>query len=289
MTWEKLQHEDIADGDPGDFTRVNRIAQNTESAHSTHTREHTKDGAHNSPTLPRGWCYVTVSNGVPTLVARTGIVKTPTWDKVWQEDNSGGPSFVDITTDTNDAGANDAQPFPAGAGVNDSIYFGSTLGIFDVVRVNTGTAGVGTYTVTWEYYNGSWTGLSGVTDGTTSFKTTGIKDVTYTVPTDSVAVSINGTTAHYIRAKRDGGTVTTDPLITQAWSGPADNGTGQVGIRLTEDASSTSYIHAEATSAGPEAASCTAKQLTTATIDIYRWVGGSANDGAFYAEFYVTP
>lgn len=74
-----------------------------------------------------------------------------------QEDSSGGPSYVEsnqLTRDANDAGANDASPFPAGAGVDDAAYFGHDVRWYEL-NVNTGTAGAGTYTVTWEYHNGS--------------------------------------------------------------------------------------------------------------------------------------
>jgi len=141
------------------------------------------------------------------------------WAQGWQEDVTGGPSYVDVTSALNDATPNDCQPFPTGAGVNDAFYLGFGLQ-FSKIKINVGTAGAGTYTVTWEYWNGSaWTALSGVTDGTTGFKTSGTNDVTYTVPTDWAVVSVNGSpTMYYIRARRDAGTVTTDPLITQGWS-----------------------------------------------------------------------
>ncbi len=59
--------------------------------------------------------------------------------------------------------------------------------------MNVGTAGVGTYTVAWEYWNGTtWTALT-VTDDTTSFKTVGTNNVTLTtVPTNWATTSLNG-------------------------------------------------------------------------------------------------
>lgn len=70
-----------------------------------------------------------------------------------QEDSSGGPSFLDFTREANDTTANDASPFPAGAGVNDAVYFGHNVRWYEL-NVNTGTAGAGTYTLTWEYSTG---------------------------------------------------------------------------------------------------------------------------------------
>jgi len=133
-----------------------------------------------------------------------------------QEDSSGGPSFLDFTREANDSTANDASPFPAGAGVNDAVYFGHNVRFYQVT-VNIGTAGVGAYTVTWEYYNGtSWVSLTDLTDGTSAFKTTGSQVVTFTIPDDWAKVTVDTDNRFWIRARRDAGTVTTDPDITQA-------------------------------------------------------------------------
>ena len=132
-----------------------------------------------------------------------------------QEDSSGGPSFLDFTREANDATANDASPFPAGAGVNDAAYFGHNVRWYEL-NVNTGTAGAGTYTVTWEYFNGStWASLTDLTDGTSAFKTTGAQTVTFAIPDDWAANTVDTDSRYWIRARRDAGTVTTDPDITQ--------------------------------------------------------------------------
>jgi len=139
--------------------------------------------------------------------------------KVWQEDVSGGPSFIDLTTDINDFGLADVSPFPAGAGVNDAIYFGVAGQTMRHIQVDVSTAGVGTYALTWEYWNGTaYTAVSGLTDGTLGFKITGEKEVSFTRPTDWVADTVNGKTAFYLRAKRDAGTVTIDPVFNRAWT-----------------------------------------------------------------------
>ena len=141
-----------------------------------------------------------------------------TIDQAWRVDASAGPAFVDETTDANSGAANDWQLFPAGASVDDyaAVGFVTTYG---AVQMNIGTAGVGTYTVTWEYWNGSsWSALGGVVDGTNAFKTVGLNTVTFTVPTNWAASVLNsGASLYYVRARRDGGTVTTDPLATQGF------------------------------------------------------------------------
>jgi hypothetical protein len=102
--------------------------------------------------------------------------------------------------------------------------------------VDVGTVGTGTYTVTWQYWNGAWTALAGVTDGTTGFKTTGSNNVTFTVPTDWVATSLNGSQSlYYIRALKDTGTVTQAPLGTQAFIGGTGSATqSAVGVSAGE-------------------------------------------------------
>lgn len=138
------------------------------------------------------------------------------WRNVFQEDNSGA-SFVDITDAANDSATGTAFPFPTGSGVNDACYFGSDR-IFSLLKVNTGTAGIGTYTVTWEYWNGSaWAALTDVTDGTGNFKTTGLQTVDYAVPDDWATTAVNSNTRFWVRARRDAGTSTTRPVITQAF------------------------------------------------------------------------
>lgn len=140
------------------------------------------------------------------------------FSQVWQEDNSLS-AFVDETTDANSAATADWQFFIAGAGNLDACYMGYPQ-IFSQLTIDIATPGAGTYTVTWEYWDGSaWTALSGVTDGTTNFKAAaGLRDVTYTVPSDWAQTSVNGSAQlYYIRAIRDAGTVTTDPVGDQGF------------------------------------------------------------------------
>lgn len=139
-----------------------------------------------------------------------------------QEDNSGA-LFIDDTTDANDSTANDVAPFPAGAGDNDAGYFGSDR-IFPLLKVNTGTAGVGAYTVTWEYSTSAgWAALTDLSDGTGAFKTTGLQTVSYAIPDDWAKRTVDGDSRFWIRARRDAGTVTTDPLITQCFVSQGSN------------------------------------------------------------------
>lgn len=134
------------------------------------------------------------------------------------EDNSAA-SFTDDTRDANDAGASDANVFPnTGAGTDDAVYFGHDER-FSLLKINTGTAGVGTYTVTWEYYNGTaWASLIDLTDGTSNFKTTGLQTVSYAISDDWAKTTVDTDNRYWIRARRDAGTLTTIPAVTQCFA-----------------------------------------------------------------------
>lgn len=121
------------------------------------------------------------------------------------------------TTEANDSTANDMTLLPATPAVDDAYYFGG-VNRFNSFLVNVGTVGVGTWTITWEYYNGSWTSLSGVSDGTSGFTVSGSNEVTYTLPTDWAETTVNSITSYWIRARVSSYTsISTQPKGTQAW------------------------------------------------------------------------
>jgi len=128
------------------------------------------------------------------------------------------------TTGTRDSTANDMTLLPATPAVNDAYYFGSAV-TYNRVRLNVGTRGVGTWTITWEYWNGSaWTALSGVDDETVGFTSTitSPKNITFTVPGDWATTTVNSIASMYwVRARVSAYTsVTTQPKGTQAWTRP---------------------------------------------------------------------
>ncbi len=134
-----------------------------------------------------------------------------------REDNSAS-SFVDDTRDANDPGVTDCELFPTGSAVNDAAYWGHDERI-SLLKINTGTAGVGTYTVTWEYWNGTtWASLIDVTDGTTNFKTTGLQTVSFAIPDNWAKTTVDTDSRYWIRARRDGGTMTTSPVMSQCFT-----------------------------------------------------------------------
>ena len=136
-------------------------------------------------------------------------------DLVYGVADDGGVQ-TDESTETQDANANDMTLLPAVPAVNDAYYFGAYVP-FNTISINTGTGGVHTLTITWEYYNGSWTALSDVSDGTQEFTIEGAQDVTFTMPTDWAETGVQGYHCYWIRARVSAYTaIVTQPLGTQA-------------------------------------------------------------------------
>ena len=120
-----------------------------------------------------------------------------------QEDNSLA-SFTDFTAESNDSTAGNVILMPATEAVDDAFYIGF-LEEVSKLTLDLDTGRAGTWSLTWEYWNGSWTALSDVVDGTNDFANDGI--VTFTRPTDSTPVDRSGegaptsTALHYVRAR----------------------------------------------------------------------------------------
>jgi hypothetical protein len=94
---------------------------------------------------------------------------------------------------SNTTGDMNILPVP-GVALNDWYGFGH-LEQFGQLRIWVGTAVTWTGTKplwTWEYWNGAWTALSGVVDGTDHFANTGPNTVSWTLPGDWVATTIPG-------------------------------------------------------------------------------------------------
>lgn len=129
-----------------------------------------------------------------------------------------GGVTTDETTAAGNATVNDMTLLPAVPAVNDAYYFGS-LSLFDSIGITIGTAGVGVWTITWEYWDGdSWDALAGVSDGTAGFTVTGRVD--FTRPDDWAQTTVATFSAYWVRARVSAYTsIVTQPKGTQAWSG----------------------------------------------------------------------
>ena len=122
--------------------------------------------------------------------------------KVFFDDNG---SFTDETTDANSM---DGSEFP-GADITtaDYIYFRAdgTSCARAIVEIGDTPNAVASTTMSIEYYNGSWTAVSGLSDGTDSG---GISlaqngEVTWTQPTDHQKVSVNSDSGYWFRMSFD--------------------------------------------------------------------------------------
>ena len=126
-----------------------------------------------------------------------------------------GGSQADDTTDATDIDTNDMELLPSSPATNDAYYFGLDEQ-FGGIRIDIGTAGSGNEII-WEYYNGSWTALSDVYDGTEDYEQAGTSDVRWTVPTDWTTTTVNSQGPYYyVRARCN--TVGTQALGNEAWA-----------------------------------------------------------------------
>lgn len=162
----------------------------------------------------------------------TALTNYPTAGKtttsaVFQVDQSGGPSYVDYTTASNNSTDADVVPFPAteaaGAeGTGDWFAIGHTKPFaaltFDTLGCTAGVGGV----IVWEYWDGTaWSALAGVTDGTTGFTATAADglQVRWNMPAkfNWTTRTINGSASlFYVRA-RCSTLYTTNPTISQIY------------------------------------------------------------------------
>jgi len=157
-----------------------------------------------NPTLP--WTEDTATGSMDGAIADDGGVQT------------------DETAESNSAAANDMTLLPAVPAVGDAYYFGND-DRFDLLTINIGTQGDGTWEITWEYWDGSaWSELSGLTDGTTAFEAAvGNRDVSFDIPTDWNKTLVDTLTLYWVRARVSSYTaVVTQPLGTQSWVNPGD-------------------------------------------------------------------
>lgn len=121
-------------------------------------------------------------------------------------------SFTDDTTAANSTTSDDMELLPATPVVNEDRFLFGHSEQFGQLKIDQSTAGTGGFGITWQYWNGAWTNLSGVTDGTSNFSTTGENIVSWTIPGDWATTTINSQGPfYYVRAAYTSGTVTIVP------------------------------------------------------------------------------
>lgn len=163
-------------------------------------------------------------NGVSdVLIGRKIPAAGGPWERVWQFDATGS-SFVNMTTEANDATTGNWIIFPATEGDGDYAALGSPVPFSSVTfNASGGQAGVdgGTLDLEWQYWNGAaWVALSGVVDGTSAF-TAGATDgqqLTFTQPVDWATLELNssGGPLYYIRALLQTADYSTNPEYDDA-------------------------------------------------------------------------
>ncbi len=132
--------------------------------------------------------------------------------------------LTDETAAAIESTGGDMTLLPTVPAANDTYYFVAPVP-YNGIRVDIGTPGVGTWTIVWEYWNGTaWTAHGNVTDGTTGFTAeTGNRDVVWadwpsTWQTKAIAFTGGTVTGYATRARVSEYTaITTPPTGDQAW------------------------------------------------------------------------
>ena len=144
-------------------------------------------------------------------------------DQVWQVDAT-GPTYVDETTDANDAGAGDWDIFPSTEAVGDWMAIGQAVPFTSITFSSAGgTAGVdgGALALAFEFWDGAaWSALTGVVDGTSQFTAVaGAGQVfSFTQPSTWAMQSINGSDPlYFIRFRITAGSYSTNPVYSSAF------------------------------------------------------------------------
>lgn len=150
------------------------------------------------------------TKGLRKVLARTAYAYT-----------DDGGVYVNETAPFNESTADDVECLPATPADDDAFLVGHSTDTFSKVVFNLTTDGVGTWDITWQYWDGTaWTNLSGVSDGSSGFVagSTGWKTLTFTLPGDWATTEIDYVTGYWIRGVVDNySSVTTPPQIGQGY------------------------------------------------------------------------
>lgn len=166
------------------------------------------------------------SQSIPAVPSISKTVPTPTVAAI------GGAfahiesplSDTDETTAANNATVNDMHL--SGGAATPAVTDGYELGyasLWDGLAITVGTAGVGTYTITWKYWSGAaWTAFTANNliyyDEINGWLSTGKKHIAWQRPSDWATKIIGGLTLYFIKAEITSYTsMTTKPLGTQAF------------------------------------------------------------------------
>jgi len=130
-----------------------------------------------------------------------------------------GVGDVDFTDEANDAVADDVPLLPDPKSDGDGFLVGANVK-FNWILFNMSMAGVGSCTITWQYWDGSaWQSLNVIYDSTSDFKVTGLSRVHIVKPSDWIKRSVISKTLYWLFGEASSGTMTTQPVATQLWVG----------------------------------------------------------------------
>ena len=164
------------------------------------------------------------SNALNAIIHRvtTDIPSMPATNRIQVEGavQEAVEAFTEYTSAAQNTTANDVQLLPSSPTVEDAFYFG-----FDnpsrILTLDIDTAGVGTWTLTWEYWDGdSFEALANVDDRTNGFTLLGRHTASWDMPTDWAPRTVTGSavTAFWSRARLSAFTTqTTQPLASRGF------------------------------------------------------------------------
>jgi hypothetical protein len=129
-----------------------------------------------------------------------------------------GGVLTDETTEANSSTTDDMTLTPTTPAVGDHYYWGAPEEPTGF-KINVSTASTDTgQSITWQYWNGSWTSLVSVTDGTNQFQNAGLNYVTWTQPADWATTTVNGQGPYYYLRARVAGVGGTPNQALGRWS-----------------------------------------------------------------------
>ncbi|MDD4985207.1 MAG: hypothetical protein PHQ43_05375 [Dehalococcoidales bacterium] len=131
-----------------------------------------------------------------------------------------GGTQTDETSPANNDTTNDMTLLPVTPAVDDAYYFGKSS-LWDWLEIRIGTAGIGTWDIDWEYWNGAgWVSLADVVDNTSGFRIAGTRLVSFTKPVDWAQASVGGVAnLFWIRARVSTyASIITQPKGTRAFT-----------------------------------------------------------------------
>lgn len=140
--------------------------------------------------------------------------------KDYQDD---GGVFTDYSSAAeNESTRDDVVLLPVTPAVNDAFYFGANYE-FSKIGIVLSTPGVGTWTIVWQYYNGSsWSTLTFATQQVTDFTETSNEYLhnIFSIPSDWATTTVNGSNLYWVRARVSAYTsITTQPLAAACYHG----------------------------------------------------------------------